>query len=104
MVGLGDRVCPTLARLKFILERGDSSTQLTKAGGFMNSRIRVLAALAVILGLGMMFSGCGSLETVTLTFPSGSQAYDHGTSLTITLTCKDAYQGRGPGRNCWGRT
>src|SRR5260370_39799565 len=90
MVGLGDRVCPTLARLKFILERGDSSTQLTKAGVFMNSRMRVLAALAVILGLGMMFSGCGSSNTVTLTFPSASQAIDNGQSITITVTVKDS--------------
>jgi hypothetical protein len=54
----------------------------------MNSRKNVLAALAVILGLAMMISGCGSSNpAITIALgPSGTQNAAAGQTVSVTAT------------------
>src|SRR5579859_2651465 len=54
----------------------------------MNCRKNILAALAVILGLGMMISGCGSSNpAITIALgPSGTQNAVAGQTVSVTAT------------------
>ena len=63
----------------------------------MNARTKIMAVVAVCLGLGIVLSGCGSGTKAPTLMPSGTQAIDAGQTLNITSSESVMWSLNGPG-------